>query len=199
MPDFEQDWATRLMLQLFKEYRYIGLTFVNICTKSWNRPLFVWPCVAYVRTLRTRRPRERSSWWRHQMETFSALLAICAENPLVTGEFPTQRPVTQSCDMFFDLRPKERLSKQSWGWWFETPLRPLWRHSNRSPNFLVGKPIQTVVCEMKLLIGTLMSTAACANRLQLGHGWASLDIYDELSIVGGFTWYIFLLQKLGEM
>ena len=28
-------------------------------------------------------------WWRHQMETFSALLAICAGNSLVTSEFPT--------------------------------------------------------------------------------------------------------------
>ena len=24
----------------------------------------------------------------------------------------------------------ERLSKQSWGWWFETPSRSLWRHCN---------------------------------------------------------------------
>ena len=32
----------------------------------------------------------RLPWWRHQMEAFSALLAICAGNSLVTGEFPTQ-------------------------------------------------------------------------------------------------------------
>ena len=69
-------------------------------------------------------------WWRHQMETFSALLAICARNSPVTGEFPAQRPVTPSFDGFFDLRPNKRLSKQSWGWWFETYLPPLWRHSN---------------------------------------------------------------------
>ena len=37
-----------------------------------------------------------SSWWRHQMETFSALLASCAGNSPVTGEFPAQRPVTKS-------------------------------------------------------------------------------------------------------
>ena len=64
------------------------------------------------------------------METFSALLAICAGNSSVTGEFPTQRPVTRSFDVFFDLRLNKRLSKQSWGWWFETLSRPLWRHSN---------------------------------------------------------------------
>ena len=70
------------------------------------------------------------SWWRHQMETFSALLAICAGNSPVTGEFLAQRPVTRSFYVFFDLGLNERLSKQSWGWWFETPSGPLWRHSN---------------------------------------------------------------------
>ena len=40
------------------------------------------------------------------METFSALLAICAGNSPVTGEFPAQWPVTQSFDVFFDLRLK---------------------------------------------------------------------------------------------
>ena len=68
------------------------------------------------------------SWWRHHMETFSALLALCAGNSLVTGEFPAQRPVTQSFDVFFYLRLNKRLSKRSWGWWCETPLRSLWRH-----------------------------------------------------------------------
>ena len=70
------------------------------------------------------------SWRRHQMETFSALLAIYAEKSPVPGEFHTQRPVTRSFDVYLDLRPNIRLNKQSWGWWFETPLCPLWRHRN---------------------------------------------------------------------
>ena len=70
------------------------------------------------------------SWWRHQMETFSALLAICAGNSPVPGEFPAQRRVTPSFDVFFDLRLNKRLSKQSRGWWFETLSRPLWRQCN---------------------------------------------------------------------
>ena len=45
------------------------------------------------------------------METFSALLAICAGNSPVTGEFPTQRPVVRSFDDFFDLRPNKRLNE----------------------------------------------------------------------------------------
>ena len=64
------------------------------------------------------------------METFSALLALCTGNSPVTGEFPAQRPVTRSFDVFFDLRLNKRLSKQSWGWWFETPWLSLWRHCN---------------------------------------------------------------------
>ena len=46
------------------------------------------------------------------------------------GEFPTQRPVTCSFDVFFDLRLNKRLSIQWWGWWFETLSRPLWCHRN---------------------------------------------------------------------
>ena len=57
--------------------------------------------------------------WKH----FPRYLAICA----VPGEFPAQRPVTRSFDVFFDLHPNKRLSKQWWCWWFETPPCPLRR------------------------------------------------------------------------
>ena len=70
------------------------------------------------------------SWWRHPMEKFSALLVLCAGNSPVTGEFPTQRPVTRSFDVFFELNLNKRLSKQSWGWWFEPPSCSLWQHCN---------------------------------------------------------------------
>ena len=46
------------------------------------------------------------------MESFSLLLAICAGNSPVTGEFPAQRPVTRIFDVFVDLRLNKRLSKQ---------------------------------------------------------------------------------------
>ena len=55
---------------------------------------------------------------------------LFAGNSPVTGEFPTQRPVTRSFGVFFDLRLNKRLSKQSWGWWFETPSRSLNRRCN---------------------------------------------------------------------
>ena len=61
--------------------------------------------------------------------------SLCGE---VTGldEFPTQRPVTQSFDVFFDLRLIKRLSKQPWGWWFETLSWSLWRHCNDLVRFI---------------------------------------------------------------
>ena len=67
------------------------------------------------------------------METFSELLAICAGNSPVPGEFPAQRSVTRSFDIFFDLRLNKRLRKQ----WLmiETSSCPLWRHSNVSTQY----------------------------------------------------------------
>ena len=81
-------------------------------------------------------PNDNFSWWRHPMKKVSASLVICAGNSAVADEFPAQRPVTvtRSFDVFLHLRLNKRLSKQSWGWWFETPSRPLWRHSNAQKN-----------------------------------------------------------------
>ena len=50
--------------------------------------------------------------WRHQMDTFSALLTLCAGSSPVTGEFHIQRPVTRSFDVFSDLRLNQKLRKQ---------------------------------------------------------------------------------------
>ena len=86
------------------------------------------------------------------METFSALLAICAGNSPVAGEFPAQRPVTRSFDVFFDRRLNKRLSKQSWGWWFETLSRPLWRHCNVW--------FHPIAIRMKWLYNHIMSVAS---------------------------------------
>ena len=43
------------------------------------------------------------------METFSALLVICAGTSPVPGDFPAQRPVTRGFDDFFDLHLNKRL------------------------------------------------------------------------------------------
>ena len=93
------------------------------------------------------------SWWRHHMETFSALLALCAGNSPVTGEFLSQRPVTRSFDIFFHLCLNKRLSKQSWGRWFDTPSRSLRRHCND-----IDQDIQTDAPDWLL---TIAAAAAC--------------------------------------
>ena len=64
------------------------------------------------------------------MEAFFALLVVCAGNSPVTAEFPSQRPVTRTFDVFCGLHLNKRLSKHSRRRWFETPSRSLLRHSN---------------------------------------------------------------------
>ena len=59
-------------------------------------------------------------------ENIFRITGLCEGNPSVTGGFPSQRPVTQSSDVFFDLR----LNKQSRCWWFQIPSRSLRCHCN---------------------------------------------------------------------
>ena len=97
---------------------YCGFFFANFLSIIFN---------CFIRSL---------CWWRLplqtwvilQTETFSALLALCASNSSVTGDFPSQKPVTRSFGVLFDLLLNKRLSEQSRRRWLETPLRSLWRH-----------------------------------------------------------------------
>ena len=68
------------------------------------------------------------------------------------GEFPTQRPVTRSIDVFFDLRLNKRLSKQPWGWWFETLSRPLWRHRNEYQYYSKQNLTRSQLWTQKLMV-----------------------------------------------
>ena len=95
-----------------------------------------WPIQNHNRIQSKARRGCTLSWWRHEMEAFSALLAICAGNSPITGQFPSQ--VTRSFDVFYDLRLNKRLSKQWWGWWFQTPSHPLWRHCNVGCIYIVA-------------------------------------------------------------
>ena len=60
-----------------------------------------------------------------------------------------QRPVTRSFDIFFDLRLNKLLSKQWWGWSFETPSRPLWRHCNVPYPLLISCKLYTVIASIQ--------------------------------------------------
>ena len=64
--------------------------------------------------------------WKH----FFALLAFCAGNSPVTGEFSAQTPVMRSFDVFFDLYLNQQLNKQWRPRWSKTTSRSLWRLCN---------------------------------------------------------------------
>ena len=97
--------------------QYINVDLINpigtVCvyTTKQSTPI---PCAYYT-------GHDDVIKWKH----FPRYWPFVRGNSPVTGEFPAQRPVTQSFDVFFDLRLNKRLSKQSRGWWFETPSHPL--------------------------------------------------------------------------
>ena len=102
----------------------------------WLIWLIDW-CVRYLLVEIKKSIAQRSavsiSWWRHPIETFSALLAICAGNSPVNsphkGQWRGALMFSLICVWIYWL-------KHSWGWWFETPSRQLWRHCNViSPSF----------------------------------------------------------------
>ena len=111
----------------------------------------------------------------------SALLALCAGNWSVPGEFPSQRPVTRSFDVFFDLRLNKRLSKQSRGWWFETPSRSLWRRCYISKSLHHARGNVTQWSKNRKLVDG-------RDRISLDHIWSQTFIYygDSLKFV---TWW----------
>ena len=107
------------------------------------------------------------------METFSVLLDLCAGNSPVPGEFLAQGPVTRSFVIFFDLRLSKRLSKQSWGWWFETPSRSSWRHCNEK------YWIQMVICNTKHFKQLFLASYPTWRRQAIT--WTNFDVLSTKS------------------
>ena len=132
------------------------------------------------------------TWWRHQMETFYALLAICVGNSPVPREFPAQRPVTRSFDLFFDLHPNKQLSKQWWGWWFEVPSCPLWRHRNDLRMFPVLS--QDHNCAYSCILYIYNCTNICVSNSWY-HGTKA--VWDGMKMPSSLT-IICYVQKLND-
>ena len=98
------------------------------------------PAMAVSNIPRSWDKRKHQCWWSNNTYLFLMMTSSNGNIFRVTGplcgeftgpgEFPTQRPVTQSFDVFFDLRLDKRLSKQPWGGWVETPSWSLWRQCN---------------------------------------------------------------------
>ena len=116
------------------------------------------------------------TWWRHQMETFSALLALVRGIHRFTGA------------LMFSLICV--LNKHSWGGWFETPSRSLWRHCNGGSDSRHG--LMTVATcrfsakmdQFRLLIGVGASLWATHITISIftRHGMQfKLTVYESLS------------------
>ena len=88
-----------------------------------------------------------TSWWRHQMETFSVLLAFVRGIHRSPVNSPHKGQWRRSL-MFLWSVPEQRMSKQSRRWWFETSSRPLWRHCNEQAR---SNDHQDFWCHMALL------------------------------------------------
>ena len=120
------------------------------------------------------------------------------------GEFPTQRPVTRSFDVFFDLRPNKPRNKQSWGWWFETLSRSLWRHRNVCHNFQwhlyyqtasltthYTRPLctytwfQCIACMTPNRQFLCIVDVSCSNKLELSFTWLDLMAVINTALVSG--------------
>ena len=139
---------------------------------------------------------KHNPWWRHQMETFSALLALCAG---IHRWIPSQRPLTQSFDVFFDLRLNKRSSKQSLGWWFETPSRSLWRHWNATAtnNQVTKSEKSEVILKITINIKWRPFVSEHGLRCRLcecrDQSWTTIQ--RNLDCRCGFRWGIFVLDK----
>ena len=129
------------------------------------------------------------------MEIFSALLALYMGISRVTGEFPLQRPVTPSFDVFFDLCLNKRRSKQSWSWWFETPSCSLLHHCNGMDNAIIKNPTtkiwnhmgfnslikyKSVLINVKVAMSLSTSVYRSGNANTLIHDYQVIHVLNSL-------------------
>ena len=141
------------------------------------------------------------TWWRHQMGKFSASLALCAGNSPGTGKFPSQRPVTRSFGVFFDLN--KRLSNQSWGWWFETLSRPLWRHCNENGGEALkiyrGGGLVTLILKIVQVSTKRALHSASCWQVSLGHAIVRTSQTSKCTLciaVGWESWPVLISQNV---
>ena len=135
----------------------------------------------------TQEPRHQRLllWWRHQMEIFSASLAFCEGNSLVTDTFSSRRQVTQSFNFFFDLRLNQQLSEKWRRRWFETPLRSLWHHCNLLTNWVVAKIVYWLYTHRTICIN--MNSRGASFKYGLGYVlWCLINII--LTLVHSTVW-----------
>ena len=169
------------------------MTSARVVQSFWNYHCRV--LLIIQKRLRNNIGRLDFAWWRHQMWTFFALLALCAGNSPVTGEFPAKGLVTLSFDIFFELRRNKRLIQQSKGRWFETPSRSLWRHCNEMSfggiSYIVTA--QTIPADT-LCNNDVVITSKRRHFDVITSKWRRFDVITTLSLRHVFTG---IVRRLG--
>ena len=130
-------------------------------------------------------------WWHHQMKIFSTLLAIYVGN---SGEFPTQRPVTRSFDVFFDLRlNKQDISwnfVQIWEWHCKTAA-----HWESRPDCARTRPVLIG----KLIIAVRYISMECAGVNMTSRLYWEHSLRPNHNGQHYFTFYVFNLFQISLM
>ena len=108
-----------------RSYNKPSCVILKRLQSSYTRLILV--CIWWYMYQKLDRPRGKSVWPSRTHDDVIKRKHFPRNWPFVRG---IHRSPTLSFDVFFDLRLNKRLSKQSWGWWFKTLSRPLWRHCN---------------------------------------------------------------------
>ena len=121
-----QDWCIMTLFEINSPCCYI-FCYNNKIKARLLRTISGWASVQAYMDLKTPHISNCCRWisnhWRLSMMTSSngnisrVTIPLLGELTGDCGEFTSQRPVTRSFDVFFDLRLNKHLSKQSWGWW----------------------------------------------------------------------------------
>ena len=144
-------WTTYIFLSKYGRKKLRQKTIATIATSTtylmmlWSltsvahEQLWYWPLTmnrplpSTTTELRWKEYMHFFSWWRHQMETFPALLAHCAGNSPIPVDSPHKGQWRGALMFSLICAHNKRLSKEPWGWWFKTPSGSLWRHCNVLP------------------------------------------------------------------
>ena len=125
-------------------------------------------------------------WWHHQMETVSALLALCAENSPVTGEFPHNGQLRGALMISWISAWKKRLSKQARRQWLHTPSCSLWRHVATNCHI-------DATADIIIVLRGYFETQPLRNR---NWNWLSLQ---RIGLFTGFTWQAYTCTIKGPV
>ena len=149
MIEYENSYVYRLIFFFFVKWKTTSILnfFMFLLTllsavgiharpefRAYSFPSRIWPNISHFIIQPSPGKRIGKRIYKKMMTSsngniFRVTGPLCGNSP-VTGEFPSRRPMTRSFDVFSDPRLNKRLSKQSWGWWFETPSLSLWRCCN---------------------------------------------------------------------